>query len=172
MEWFEKAAASGHPAAPGTLGRLWNSGALGEAGRDAKAIEWYDQGLARCDGWSGANAAWIIANRAPAGLPPARRGGARRQGRGAERRGLGRRGAEPPRDARRRRRSTAPPQSLVNALGGNVEVDGAFGPASVTEMQRVLGPAAVDAPQGTPTERLLALARSYWQGEPCRIDLY
>ena len=60
----------GHPAAPGTLGRLWNSGALGEAGRDAKAIEWYDQGLARCDGWSGANAAWIIANRAPAGYLP------------------------------------------------------------------------------------------------------
>jgi hypothetical protein len=57
----------------------------------------------------------------------------------------------------------------VNALGGTIEVDGDFGPASVAEMERVL---AREAPRGTPTERLLALARAYWQGEACRIDLY
>ena len=171
VEWFEKAAASGHPAAPGTLGRLWNSGALGEAGRDTKAIEWYDQGLARCDGWSGANAAWIIVNRAPPGYLP--RDAAVRAAKAAVLSGE---------DSAAEARSLlatldaeaidGAAQSLVNALGGQIEVDGAFGAASVTEMQRVLGPAAVDAAQGTPTERLLALARGYWQGEPCRIDLY
>ena len=99
------------PGAPGTLGRLWNSGALGETGRDAKAIDWYDKGLARCDGWSGANAAWIIANRAPAGYLP--RDAAERAAKAAvlERRGLRRRGPAPPRDPRRARRSTAPPRA-------------------------------------------------------------
>jgi TPR repeat protein len=169
VEWFEKAAASGHPAAPGALGRLWNSGALGEAGRDTRAIEWYDQGLARCDGWSGANAAWIIANRAPPGYLP--RDAAVRAAKAAVLAGE---------DSAAEARSLlatldaeaidAAAQSLVNELGGGIAVDGAFGPASVTEMQRVLGPAApADA---DPTDRLLALARAYWQGRPCRIDLY
>ena len=63
-------------------------------------------------------------------------------------------------------------QILLNVLGAEVTVDGDFGPASVTEMQRVLGPLGIDAAQATPTDRLLALARGYWQNEPCRTDLY
>jgi len=169
VAWFEKAAAGGHPGAPGTLGRLWNSGALGETGRDAKAIGWYDQGLARCDGWSGANAAWIIANRAPSGYLP--RDAAERAAKAAVLDGK-----DSAAEARRLLAALdaeaidGAAQSLLDALGGNVEVDGNFGPASVAEMQRILGPGA--APATTPTERLLALARSYWQGEPCRVDLY
>ena len=69
-EWLEKAADGGQPEAPGELGRLWNSGALGEKDRYENAVKWFDEGLARCDGWSGANAAWIIANQAPGGLVP------------------------------------------------------------------------------------------------------
>jgi hypothetical protein len=63
-------------------------------------------------------------------------------------------------------------QTLINALGGNVAVDGAFGPASATEMEEVLAAADVSAPTGTSTERLLALARAYWLTQPCRVDLY
>lgn len=171
VDWFEKAAAGGHPAAPGTLGRLWNSGALGEPGRDANAIAWYDQGLARCDSWSGANAAWIIANRAPAGYLP--RDAAIRAAKAAVLSG---------RDAAAEAQSLlatldteaidGAAQMLVNALGGEIAVDGAFGPASVAEMQRALAAAGLAPPQGTPTDRLLTLARAYWQDEPCRVDLY
>ncbi|HRO12636.1 MAG TPA: tetratricopeptide repeat protein, partial [Amaricoccus sp.] len=171
VDWFEKAAAGGHPAAPGTLGRLWNSGALGEPGRDANAIAWYDQGLARCDGWSGANAAWIIANRAPVGYLP--RDAAIRAAKAAVLSG---------RDSAAEAQSLlatldteaidGAAQMLVNGLGGEIAVDGAFGPASVAEMQRALAAAGLAPPQGTPTDRLLTLARAYWQDEPCRVDLY
>jgi len=171
VEWFEKAAAGGHPAAPGTLGRLWNSGALGEENRDRRAIDWYDQGLARCDGWSGANAAWIILNREPADFAP--RDAAVRAAKAAvlsardsaaEARGL--------LDSLDRAAIDGASQTLINALGGSVAVDGAFGPASATEMDEVLAAADVSAPTGTPTERLLALAQAYWQTHPCRVDLY
>ena len=171
VEWFEKAAAGGHPAAPGTLGRLWNSGALGEEDRDRRAIDWYDQGLARCDGWSGANAAWIILNREPADFAP--RDAAVRAAKAAvlsardsaaEARGL--------LDSLDRAAIDGASQTLINALGGSVAVDGAFGPASATEMDKVLAAADVSAPTGTPTERLLALAQAYWLTHPCRVDLY
>ena len=132
------------PRRAGTLGRLWNSGALGETGRDAKAIDWYDQGLARCDGWSGANAAWIIANRAPAGYLP--RDAAERAAKAAvldgEDSAAEARRLLPTLDAQA---IDGAAQSLLDALGGNVEVDGNFGPASVAEMQRILGPDAAPA---------------------------
>jgi TPR repeat protein len=171
VEWFEKSASGGHPAAPGTLGRLWNSGALGETDRFTHAIEWYDQGLARCDGWSGANAAWIIANRAPAGYTP--RDAAVRAAKAAVLNGED--SAAQARDLLAtldRKAIDGAAQTLVNALGGSIEIDGAFGQASATEMEKVLAAAGLEAPEGTPTERLLALARAHWLGEPCRVDLY
>ena len=128
VEWFEKAAASGHPAAPGTLGRLWNSGALGEADRDTKAIEWYDEGLARCDGWSGANAAWIIANRAPPGYLP--RDAAVRAAKAAvlsgEDSAAEARSLLATLDAAGDRRRRPEPGATPSAA--TIEVDGAFGP--------------------------------------------
>ena len=171
VEWFEKAAAGGHPDAPGTLGRLWNSGQLGENDRYARAVEWYDQGLARCDGWSGTNAAWIIVNRAPGDFTP--RDAAVRAAKAAVLNG-----EDSATEAQSLLATLDRPaidgaaQTLVNALGGTIVVDGAFGPASATEMARVLAAVGMPVPEGTPTERLLGLARVYWRVEPCRVDLY
>ena len=139
----------------------------------AHAVEWYDIGLERGDAWSGANAAWIIANRGVPGL--GLRDAAIRAAKAAalrNRRGR-RRGA-------RTLLAGLPPeavdgaaQELVNALGGQLAVDGSFGPASVAEMQRVL--AAAGAPRRRPTQpadRLHALAGAYWTQQKFRVDLY
>ena len=77
------------------------------------------QGLARCDGWSGANAAWIIANRAPPAYLP--RDAAERAAKAAVLNG-----EDSAAEARRLLATLDAPaidgaaQSLVNALGGNV----------------------------------------------------
>ncbi len=171
VEWFEKAAAGGHPGAPGTLGRLWNSGALGETGKFSHAIDWYDQGLARCDGWSGANAAWIIANRSPDGYLP--RDAAVRAAKAATLNGADSAAeAESLLATLDRKAIDGAAQTLVNTLGGSITVDGSFGPASASEMEKALAITGADVPQGTPTERLLGLARVSWLRQPCRVDLY
>ena len=171
VEWFEKAAAGGHPGAPGTLGRLWAGGALGGTDSLARAIGWYDEGLARCDGWSGANAAWIIAHDAPAGFLP--RDAAVRAAKAAVLNGReSAAAAEEVLAGLDRKAIDGGSQGLVQALGGAVEVDGSFGPASQAEMERVLAAAGIDMPESAPSARLLALARAYWRGEPCRVDLF
>ena len=62
-EWFRKAADGGHPPAPGNIGRLWNSGALGEAGplrQRGRVVRHRARARRRL---GGANGAWIIVNR-------------------------------------------------------------------------------------------------------------
>jgi TPR repeat protein len=169
--WFERAAEGGHPQAPGTLGRLGNSGALGDAQRYETAVRWYDQGLERGDGWSGANAAWIIAERGVEGLTPA--DAAERAAKAAS---LG--NAEAAASARKALDALpasardAAAQRLINALGGSVATDGDFGPASRVEMARVLDAHGAAAPPDDPTERAVALARVYWAASKFRVDLY
>jgi TPR repeat protein len=170
-EWFTRAAEGGHPGAPGNLGRLWNSGALGEAGRYARAVEWYDLGLERGDGWGGANAAWIILNRDVPGLGPrdaalraAKAAALRSPDSAAEARGL--LAGLPPAAL------DAAAQMLVDELGGDLAVDGAFGPGSTAEMARVLGPERAAAIPADPTGRAIALAAAYWQQGRFRVDLY
>jgi uncharacterized caspase-like protein/TPR repeat protein len=171
FEWFRKAADGGHPQAPGNLGRLWNSGALGEDGRTARAVEWYDMGLERGDGWSGANAAWIIANEGVPGLS-LRDAGVR----AAKAAVL--RGADSAAEARSLLDGLPPEavdgasQMLLNALGASVTVDGDFGASSVAEMERLLAAHGVAAPSGDPADRALALAEAYWRSTKFRVDLY
>jgi TPR repeat protein len=169
--WFERAAAGGHPEAPGNLGRLWNSGALGSVGRYAEAVRWYDLGLERGDGWSGANAAWIIAERGVEGLTLAN--AAERAAKAAA---LG--DAEAAASAREVLAALPASaldggaQRLVNALGGAIAVDGAFGPASRAEMARVLDAHGASPPPDDPVERAVALASAYWKASKFRVDLY
>ncbi|MFO1144821.1 MAG: caspase family protein [Amaricoccus sp.] len=172
LDWFTRAANGGHPLAPGNIGRLWNSGALGSTGQFAQAVQWDDLGLARGDAWAGANAAWIIANRSVPGLGP--RDAAVRAAKAAALRN--------PEAAAEARTILAglPPdavngaaQELVNALGGQVAIDGSFGPATAAEMQRVLAAAGAPAPASdAPLDRLLALAGAYWTEQKFRVDLY
>jgi uncharacterized caspase-like protein/TPR repeat protein len=168
--WFIKAADGGHPSAPGNLGRMWNSGALGEDGKVAKAVEWYDVGLSRGDGWSGANAAWIIANRDVPGMAP--RDAAIRAAKAAA---LGNaKAAEAAREVLAdlpRAAVDAAAQMLVNDLGGSLDVDGAFGPGSRAEMARVLAARGATVAEADPVERAVALARVVWQAGGLRIDL-
>ena len=169
-EWFERAASGGHPWAPGNLGRLWNSGALGNKDRDATAVLWYDRGLERGDGWSGANAAWIIAERGAPGLT--KTDAAERAAKAAA---LG--NAEAAASARELLASLpvsavdGASQKLINALGGTIEADGAFGPTSVAEMARVLAAKNAEMPPADPTERAVALASIYWENTKFRVDV-
>ena len=171
-EWFRKAADGGHPTAPGNIGRLWNSGALGEEDRYANAVEWYDKGLERGDAWSGANAAWIIANRDVPGLGQS--DAALRAAKAAALR-------DPEAAAGARATlSELPPkaingaaQKLINLLGGEVAEDGDFGASSTAEMGRVLAGAGVSPPEAdTPADRAVALAHAYWATQKFRVDLY
>jgi TPR repeat protein len=58
-DWFERAALGGHPHSPSSIGRMLMRGQLGEPDYP-EAVRWFDEGLARGDGWGGANAANII----------------------------------------------------------------------------------------------------------------
>lgn len=171
QDWFRQAAEGGHPYAPGNLGRMWNSGALGSADQYAQAVEWYDIGLERGDGWSGANAAWIILNRDVPGLGPrdaALRAAKAASLRGADSAAQGREViADLPDNA-----VNAAAQMLVNALGGSLAVDGDFGPGSQAEMERVLAAHDASITASTPAERLTALAAAYWRQGMFRVDLY
>lgn len=169
--WFTRAAEGGHPYAPGNLGRLWNSGALGTDNQYLRAVEWYDQGLERGDGWSGANAAWIIVNREVPGMGP--RDAALRAAKAATLRG-----ADSAAEARALLASLpdaakdGAAQMLINALGGQVAVDGAFGPTTRAEMERVLAAQGEPVTATTPDERLTALAAAYWKQGVFRVDLF
>ena len=172
VEWFEKAAAGGHPAAPGTLGRLWNSGALGEdeprpsrhrlvrpGPRPLRRVERRQRRVDHPQPRAGR-------------LRAARRGGARRQGGGAERQGLGRRGPGAPRLARPRgdRRRVADARSTRSAAASRSTAPSDR--RAQPKWTRSWRPPTSPPPTGTPTERLLALAQAYWQTHPCRVDLY
>jgi uncharacterized caspase-like protein len=172
FEWFRKAADGGHPQAPGNIGRLWNSGALGETDRYSNAVEWYDIGLERGDAWSGANAAWIIANHGLPGLSlrdaavrAAKAAALRDEDAAAEARGL--LAGLPPEAV------DGAAQQLINELGGQVGVDGAFGPASVAALQQAIAAAGTAPPTSdTPADRAIALAQAYWATQKFRVDLY
>jgi len=167
---FRKAADQGHPTAATSLGRMYASGQIGGRRDDLRAIEWYDRGLERGDAWGGANAAWILANRLPAGFTPfdaavraAKAATLRNSEAGAEARqvlaGLGQRALD------------GGAQQLMRDLGVDVGVDGAFGPASRDALD-TLGVRKNHKFAGAPEERLLELAKLYWENTKFRVDLY
>ncbi len=67
MEWFRLAADQGHPTAPTSIGRLFFRGYDGQSADFVQAVQWYDLGLTRGDGWGGANGAAVIVNERPNG---------------------------------------------------------------------------------------------------------
>ena len=166
---FSEAAAGGHPTAPSSIARLYNSDALGRPNY-GEAIRWYDIGLQRGDAWGGSNAAWIIANRTPDGFTPAdaavRAAQAMTLSNAEAAAAAERVLAELPLSA-----VDAGTQALMQQLGAEVSVDGAFGPASQTALD------ALASEHGRtfatdPTGRLLDLARLGWELSPFRVDLY
>ncbi len=172
LDWFAKASAGGHPYAPVNIGRLHYNGKLGDGGPDyAQAVAWYDQGLERGDAWGGANAAWIILNKdvpdldaADAAVRAAKAAALRNEEAAARARQL--LGAL---DARTLTRAA---QRLVNEMGADVAVDGAYGGETRGALEK-LGESVGWRPDLSSSEaRVLSAAYIYWRKNPLRLDLY
>lgn len=167
-EWFAKAAEAGHPTAPTSIGRLHATGRIGAGPDAAAAIGWYDIGLARGDGWGGANAAWLIANRTPPGYQPwdaavrAAKAAVLRNREAAE-------AAEAVLAALPARALDGGVQALMRDLGTEIAVDGAFGPQSAAALTALAERAGRRMP-GDRAGQLRELARMHWERTRFRID--
>ena len=167
---FVKASEGGHPRAPSSVGRMYNAGTAPGGQNLTKAIQWYGIGLARGDGWGGANAAWLIANRKPAGFTPydaavfAAKAASLKNPEPA---------AEALNTLRRldRRAVGGGTQQLMQELGVEIEVDGAFGPQSEAALNAFAAQEGVSIPSD-PVERITALAKLVWERSAFRVDLY
>lgn len=170
LDLFTQASDGGHPTAPSSIGRMYNSGAA-PGGRDyAKAVEWYDVALSRGDAWGGANGAWIIANRQPGGFTLF--DAAVRAAKAAALRN-----PQPAEEARsllgqlNNSALDGGAQQLMADLGAEVTVDGAFGDQSQVALDALAADAGKDFPADR-IDRLIALAKIHWERSKFRVDLY
>ena len=170
LEWFRKASDGGHPRAPTSIGRMYFDGAIGGKPDFVEAVKWYDLGLSRGDAWGGANAAWVIANRPPAGF-----GAGDAATRAAKAARLGNveaaAAAGAVLDALPARALDQGAQILMGELGQPVTADGDFGPASDTALAAIAARFGAEVP-ADPRGRIETLAGLFWQTNPFRVDLY
>ncbi len=170
LEWYLKASEQGHPTAPTAIGRMYVNGEVSGGADLAQAVTWYDLGLSRGDAWGGANAAWVIANRNPAGFGPgdaavrAAKAAALRNAPAADE-------AQAVLDSLPAKAIDAGAQILMTELGEPIEADGSFGPASEAAMARLATKFGRDIPADR-MERLSVLAAIYWTTNKFRVDLY
>lgn len=167
---FRKAALGGHPNSPATLGRMIIRGQVPGEGPDA-ALEWYDMGLSRGDGWGGANGAALILNGAVSGhdtadaLVRAAKAMHLSDGQAAETaRGL--------LEGRSERDLGRAVQMMLRDLGAQVTVDGVVGPSTRAALARLSEDAGLPAPPDNEIAQLEAAARIYWAQRPTRPDLF
>jgi TPR repeat protein len=168
--YFERAALGGHPNSPATLGRMIMRGQLDTVDR-AAAVQWYDMGLERGDGWGGANAASIILGGGVGGMGPAH--AAVRAAKAVH---------LPARDAAEAAQETLESldartidralQMILVELGESIAVDGQVGPGTRGALERVLSRTGLSLTDDSPRGRLLVAARAYWAERPVRPDLY
>ncbi|WP_374644586.1 caspase family protein [Tabrizicola sp.] len=170
LDWFTRAAEGGHPNAPGNIGTLIASGALGKADL-GQAVEWFDKGLERGDANAGAHAAYLILTEGAGGLSPA--DAALRAGRAAALR-------DPVAVERARKVLAATPreavdmaaQRLLQELGADITADGAFGAGSAAAYEAAAARHGGGRMETDPVERLVDIARIHWSTTPFRVDLY
>lgn len=170
-ELFRRASENGHPTAPFNIARMYRDGRAPEGRSIDRAIDWFAEGLGRGHARSGANAAFLIKTEgatrydvfdaAVFAAKGATLTGNRYAGEAAEQ--LAR---------LNRRELDGGSQRLIVELGGTLEVDGAFGPASQTELQSVLDRFDAGTAESDPQARLLQLAALSWRLNPFRVDLY
>jgi TPR repeat protein len=170
FEWFVKASDEGHPRAPSSIGRMYTNGQVAGGVNYGEAIRWYDKGLERGDAWGGSNAAWIIHNEKPAGF------------------GLGQAAIRAAKAATLRNEEAASQakslladmsageidagsQMLINELGGSVLADGDFGPGSQAALKELATEYSTSF-DGQGSQRLLALAKVFWENSKFRSDLF
>lgn len=169
-DFFLRAAEGGHPASPGSLGRMYVRGQLG-APDLVQALRWYDEALRRGDAAAGANAAEIALSGRVAGVGAA--DAALRAAKVVEMPGAGDTGRASDQLARTddadRDRAT---QILLVELGERLTVDGAVGPATRAALERQARAHGLDPAAATPEARLRLAARVYWAANPLRLDLF
>ncbi len=170
-EMFLKAAEGGHPDAPQNLGNMLRDGRVGGSPDYPAAVRWYVEGLERGDGIAGGNAAYLIATEAIPGYEihdaavMAAKVAALRDETAVQ-------GARQILAALPEGVLNAGAQSLIVTLGGTVEIDGAFGEGSRRALAEVLAQRGAGAAEADPVERIVQLARLYWEESPFRVDLY
>jgi len=167
---FVKASEGGHPRAPASIGRMYNAGTAPGGQNLKRAVEWYDVGLSRGDGWGGANAAWLIANRNPDGYT-------KFDAAVFAAKAASLRNPEPKAEALNTLRNldgrslNGGIQQLMQDLGVDITVDGAFGPQSEAALNALAADLGVRFPTDR-IDRLVALAQIYWERSTFRVDLY
>lgn len=171
FDMYMKAAEGGHPAAPTNIAWMYLDG-IAPGGEDkVKAVEWFDTGLQRGQAAAGRYAAQLIHDEGVKGYDDfdaavygAKAAALTNQGAAAKARDLI--------ATFSRKVIDGGAQKLIADLGGEVTVDGAFGPASAAALDEVLarydaGPAKTD-----PVDRIIQLAAITWKTNPFRVDLY
>ncbi|MEM7753222.1 MAG: caspase family protein [Pseudomonadota bacterium] len=168
---FRQASDNGHPTAPFNIARMYRDGRAPEGADVNRAIEWFAEGLSRGHARSGSNAAHLIMSQGASNYDAfdaaifAAKGAALTGNRYAG-------------EARELLNLFAPQQldgatqRLIVELGGEITVDGAFGPSSEAALQAVLDQYDFGSAEVEPKARLLQLASLSWQTNPFRVDLY
>jgi hypothetical protein len=137
----------------------------------AEALDWYDMGLARGDGWGGANGASLILNGQVSGLLTYE--GYIRAAKAALLPGDdSRAAANAALDTADERALGMAMQALLNQLGGGLAVDGAIGPASRRALSEMASDHDIKAEGASAKEMLLTAAKIYWAKHPARPDLF
>ena len=171
MEFFLSASEGGHPFAPFNIARMHRDGRAGGPADLNAAIDWFDIGLHRGDALAGARAAELIATENPSnydafdGAVFAAKAATLREERAVEI-------ALEELSYLSDREIDGGAQKLIAALGGEVTVDGAFGPASQAAMDAVLARLNAGSAETDPLDRILQLAGLAWQQSSFRVDLY
>ena len=170
FDLLTKAAEGGHPRTPYTLAIMYRDGDAPGGQNLSKAIEWFDVGLSRGDATSAANAAYYLMTAQIDGYDQF--DAAVMGAKGATL--TNRYGA----DAALQQVQSMPTkvldggtQRLMQSMGAEIEVDGAFGPGSQQALNALLAANGMEAAPTDPQARLLAIAALYWKLSPFRIDL-
>ncbi len=161
----------GHPTTAYTLATMYNDGTA-RGGRNAtEAINVFNDGLERGDPVAGATAAYTLMTETVAGYSQfdaavmAAKGAALKNNRNAQY-------AMQQLDAMPVKVIDGGAQMLIKSLGGELDVDGAFGAGSQSALQDVLTRLGLGTASTDPKERILQLAEAYWETSPFRVDLY
>ncbi|MEM9707633.1 MAG: caspase family protein [Pseudomonadota bacterium] len=169
-ELFLKASESGHPTAPFNIARMYRDGRAPEGEDLNRAVDWFKEALSRGHARSGTTAAEMILERRPAGLGvfDAAAVAAKSATLGANRYT---KRAEDLLDALTPGQLDGGTQTLMVELGADLEVDGAFGPASREALERLLARYGTELSNSDPRARLIQLAELSWELNPFRVDL-
>ena len=135
-----------------------------------QAVVWFDEGLSRGHARSGYNAALHILEDRPSDYAPFDAAAF-----AAKSSALSGRYASKSADILNdlpRKLIDGGAQRLMVDLGADLAVDGAFGPASQAELQKLLDRHNAGTAETDPMARILQLAALTWRTNPFRIDLY